>query len=137
MKLSEKEIIKIIQEELSRVDEIFNIPFGKSPKSTNRKKSIRRGLSKEMAYDDFLDGLDRKGRATFDSAASYSDIKDAKQDKQSDKMDANTRDMVLDSHDMTTDRFAALEQRVEDLQKKMNAMYEKIMSGPAGTEGSA
>ena len=94
MKFSEKELIKIIQEELKRVDEIFNIPFGKSPKS-RRNRPTERGLSKEMGYDDFLDGLDKKGQAVFDSAASYSDMKDTKQDKQFNKMLKQHRDMLM------------------------------------------
>lgn len=99
MKFSEEELTKIIQEELERVDEIFNIPFGKSSKSTNRKKSTKRGLSKEMEYDDFLDGLNKKGQDVFDSAASYSDMKDAKQDKQLDKMLKQHRDMLMKIYD--------------------------------------
>ncbi len=94
MKFSEKELIKVIQEELERVDEIFNIPFGKSAKS-RRNRPTERGLSKEMGYDDFLDGLDKKGQAVFDSAASYSDMKDAKQGKQFNKMLKQHRDMLI------------------------------------------
>ena len=132
-KITEKELKKLIKEELDQIDEIFNIPFLKGSSGSQRTKPTRRGLSKTMTYDDFLDGLDKKGQAAFDSAASYSDMKDARQDKAFDKMDANTRDMVLDSHDMTTDRLAALEQGMENIQKTMNAMYQKIMSDLADT----
>ncbi len=132
-KITEKELKMLIKEELDQIDEIFNIPFLKGGGGSQRSRSGRRGLSKTMAYDDFLDGLDKKGQATFDSAASYSDMKDQVQDKKTDKMDANTRDMVLDSHDMTTDRLAALEQGMENLQKTMNTMYQKIMSDLADT----
>ncbi|MDC1160122.1 hypothetical protein OAT10_00060 [Luminiphilus sp.] len=126
--LTDKELKMIIKEELGKIDEIFNLPFGKGPKGSQRSRGQSRGLSKDMEYDDFLDGLDKKGKATFDSAASYSDMKDQEQDKAFDKMDANTRDMVLDSQDMDAERMSRLETQMSKLQDLTIKMYNQVMN---------
>jgi hypothetical protein len=131
-KITDKELKTIIKEELGKVEEIFNLPFGKNAKGSQRSRGQARGLSKDMEYDDFLDGLDKKGQAAFDSAASYSDMKDQAQDKAFDKMDANTRDMVLDSQDMDSERMAALEKQMSKLNSLTNQIYNQLMNMKAG-----
>jgi len=111
--LTEKELKMIIKEELGKIDEIFNLPFGKGPKGSQRSRGQSRGLSKDMEYDDFLDGLDKKGQATFDSAASYSDMKDQAQDQ---------------AHGMDTERMSRLETQMSKLQDLTIEMYNQVMN---------
>ena len=132
-KITENQLKKMIAEELGKVEEIFNLPFGKNAKGSQRLRGQPRGLSKDMEYDDFLDGLDKKGKATFDSAASYSDMKDQAQDSAFDEMDANTRDMVLDSQDMDAERMSALEMQMSKLNSITSQIYNQLMNMKADT----
>ena len=132
-KITDKELKMLIKEELEKVEEIFSFPFSKGPIGSQRTKGRKAGLSKDAEYDDFLDGLDKKGKATFDSAASYSDMKDQAQDRAFDEMDANTRDMVLDSQDMDSERMSALEMQMSKLNSITSQIYNQLMNMKADT----